>query len=41
MRLGVGNYFNGWIDELRISKGVLTTDQMLHVGKRGAVMLIR
>ena len=41
MRLGMGNGFRGWIDEVRISKGVLTVDQMLHVEKYGAVILIR
>ena len=35
-----GSYV-GLMDELRISKGVLTTDQMLHVRKAGMVMTMR
>ena len=41
MRLGMGNGFKGWIDEVRISKGVLTADEMLHVQKHGSVLKIR
>ena len=37
----IGSRYNGYIDEVRISKGVLTVDQMLHVEKNGAVILIR
>ena len=39
--LGVGSKYNGYIDEVRISKGVLSVDQMLHVEKRGSLLLIR
>ena len=39
--LGMGCNFTGWIDEVRISKGVLTVDEMLHVQKRGAVVTFR
>lgn len=37
----LGHSYIGLMDELRISKGVLTVDQMLHVARPGAVMLIR
>ena len=37
----VGSRYNGYLDELRISKGVLTVDEMLHVRKRGMVLKIR
>ena len=37
----IGSRYNGYIDEVRISKGVLTVDQMLHVEKRGMTLLIR
>ena len=36
-----GSRYNGYLDEVRISKGVLTVDQMLHVEKRGLVITIR
>ena len=39
--LELGHSYNGLMDELRISKGVLTTDQMLHVAKPGIMLLIR
>ena len=39
--LGMGANYNGFIDEVRISKGVLTVDQMLHVTKNGTVISIR
>ena len=37
----IGSRYNGFIDEVRISKGVLTVDQMLHVTKNGTVISIR
>jgi hypothetical protein len=37
----IGSRYNGYIDEVRISKGVLTVDQMLHVTKNGTVISIR
>ena len=37
----IGSRYNGYIDEVRVSKGVLTVDQMLHVEKRGMTLLIR
>ena len=39
--LAIGSRYNGYIDEVRISKGVLTVDQMLHAEKGGMVLLIR
>lgn len=39
--LAIGSRYNGYIDEVRVSKGVLTVDEMLHVEKNGAVILIR
>ena len=39
--LAVGSRYNGYLDEVRVSKGVLTVDEMLHVEKNGAVILIR
>ena len=39
--MALGNNYNGWIDEVRISKGVLTVDQMMHVHKRGTVISVR
>ena len=39
--MALGNNYNGWIDEVRISKGVLTVDQMMHVYKRGTVISVR
>ena len=37
----IGSRYNGYIDEVRISKGVLTVDQMLHVEKYGFGIIIR
>lgn len=37
----IGSRYNGYIDEVRVSKGVLTVAEMLHVEKNGAVILIR
>ena len=37
----IGSRYNGCIDEVRVSKGVLSVDQMLHVEKRGSVITIR
>ena len=39
--LAIGSRYNGYIDEVRVSKGVLSVDQMLHVERPGAVILIR
>ena len=39
--LGMGCNFTGWIDEVRISKGVLTVDEMLHAQKPGTVFIFR
>ena len=39
--VSVGACYNGYIDEIRVSKGVLSVDEMLHVEKNGAVILIR
>ena len=39
--LGIGQKFNGWIDEFRISKGVLSVDEMMHAVKRGTVVIFR
>ena len=39
--MAIGSRYNGYIDEVRISKGVLSVDEMLHVEKNGAVILIR
>jgi hypothetical protein len=36
-----GSRYNGYLDEVRISKGVLTVDQMMHAIKRGTVLSIR
>ena len=40
-RLAIGARYNGYIDEVRISKGVLTVAEMQHVEKNGSVILIR
>ena len=40
MVVGSASY-DGWIDEVRITKGILAVDQMLHVQRRGAVLSIR
>ncbi len=37
----IGSRYNGYIDEVRISKGVLTVDQMLHVHQGGTVIVVR
>ena len=37
----IGSRYNGYIDEVRISKGVLTVDQMLHVHKGGLMIVVR
>ena len=39
--LAMGSRYNGYIDEVRVSKGVLSVDQMLHVYKRGMVIVVR
>ena len=36
-----GSRYNGYLDEIRVSKGVLTVDQMMHVEKGGMVITIR
>jgi hypothetical protein len=36
-----GSRYNGYLDEVRISKGVLTADQMIHVIKRGTSISVR
>ena len=38
--MALGNDFNGHLDEVRISKGVLTVDQMMHVRKGGTIITI-
>ena len=37
----IGSRFNGYIDEVRVSKGVLTVGQMLHVHKGGMMIVVR
>ena len=37
----IGSRYNGYIDEVRISKGVLTVDQMLHVHQGGTMIVVR
>ena len=39
--LGIGYNFNGWIDEFRISKGVLSVNEMMHAVKRGTMVIFR
>ena len=39
--MAMGNKFNGWIDEFRISRGVLSVDEMMHAVKRGTVVIFR
>ena len=39
--MALGNNYDGWLDEVRISKGVLTVDQMMHVQKRGTMISVR
>jgi hypothetical protein len=36
-----GSRYNGYLDEVRISKGVLTVDQMLHALPRGTTLHLR
>ena len=37
----IGSRYNGYIDEVRVSKGVLSVDQMLHALPRGTVIILR
>ena len=37
----IGSRYNGYIDEVRVSKGVLSVDQMLHVNQGGLVIVVR
>ena len=37
----IGSRYNGYIDEVRVSKGVLTVDQMLHAEKGGMIIMVR
>ena len=39
--LAMGSRYNGYIDEVRVSKGVLSVDQMLHVNQGGLVIVVR
>ena len=40
--LAVGHTaFDGWIDEMRITQGILPVSQMLHAQKRGTVVIFR
>ena len=39
--VAIGSRFNGYIDEVRVSKGVLSVDQMLHVQKKGLMIVVR
>ncbi len=39
--LAIGSRYNGYIDEVRVTKGVLTVDQMLHVQKKGLTIIVR
>ena len=39
--VALGNGFNGYIDEFRVSKGVLDVSEMLHVQKPGMLITIR
>ena len=39
--VAIGSRYNGYIDEVRVSKGVLTVDQMLHAQPRGTVLHFR
>ena len=39
--MAAGSRYNGYIDEVRISKGVLTVDQMLHALPRGTALHLR
>ena len=37
----VGSRYNGYLDEIRVSKGVLTVNEMLHAQPRGTVLHLR
>lgn len=37
----IGSRYNGYIDEVRVSKGVLSVDQMLHVHQGGTMIVVR
>ena len=39
--LAIGSRYNGYIDEVRVSKGVLSVDQMLHVQANGLTIIVR
>ena len=39
--MGIGVKFGGWIDEFRISKGVLDVSEMLHMIPRGTTLHFR
>ncbi len=39
--LAIGSRYNGYIDEVRVSKGVLSVDQMLHVHQGGTMIVVR
>ena len=39
--MAIGSRYNGYIDEVRVSKGVLSVDQMLHVQKKGLTIIVR
>ena len=39
--MAAGSRYNGYLDEVRISKGVLTVDQMLHAQPRGTALHLR
>ena len=39
--MAAGSRYNGYLDEVRISKGVLSVDQMMHVIKRGTSISVR
>jgi hypothetical protein len=39
--LAIGSRYNGYIDEVRVSKGVLPVDQMLHVQAKGLTIIVR
>ena len=39
--VAIGSRYNGYIDEVRVSKGVLTVDQMLHALPRGTTLHLR
>ena len=39
--VAIDSRYNGYIDEVRVSKGVLSVDQMLHVHQGGTVIVVR